>query len=44
MVEDKTMEAMEAWREAKGDGSWQFLMRRISLILTRARAEVWHFE
>jgi hypothetical protein len=44
MVEDRTMDAMEAWRGAMGDGSWQFLMRRISVILTRTRAEVWHFE
>jgi hypothetical protein len=44
MMEDKSLKAMEGWREAMGEGSWQFLMRRISMILTKARAEVWHFE
>jgi hypothetical protein len=44
MLEKEAMEAMEAWREVVGEGGYTFMMRRISVFLARARANVWRFE
>jgi hypothetical protein len=43
-VENTSLEAMEAWKEVVGEASHQCLMRRISVVLARARARVWQFE
>jgi hypothetical protein len=43
-VENASLEAMEAWKEVVGESSHGFLMRRISVVLARARARVWQFE
>jgi hypothetical protein len=40
MMEDSTVEAMEAWKGVMGVASHQYLMRRISVVLARARARV----
>jgi hypothetical protein len=44
MIEKEAMEAMEGWKEAVGEGGYQFMMRRISIFLARARAKVWRFD
>jgi hypothetical protein len=43
-VENVSLDAVEAWKEVVGESSHGFLMRRISVVLARARARVWQFE
>jgi hypothetical protein len=44
MLEDSSMKELEKWRDAIEIASYQFLLRKISVTLLRARAEVWRFK
>jgi hypothetical protein len=44
MLEDKAVKELETWKEAVGAASYGFMLRRISVTLLRARAQVWRFE
>lgn len=41
LIETETVKRMEEWKKAVSSGTWEYMMRRMSLGLVRARAKTW---